>query len=214
MKLELYHYVHCPYCVRVRLSLGFLGLSYRSIVVRYDDEQTPSSLIGKKMLPIMTFDGKAIPESLDIIRMLDVNDTLSSSAGPSAELESLLSELGNFIHNLTMPYWIWTPEFDEKSREYFVKKKSLKRGPFSTLVRKRAEFEEPLMKVLAQTAHKLMPFWNQRESMSISDIVLASHLWGLYVVPEFRFPQAWHDYLQRIRASCHFDYHGDLWRDL
>ena len=46
MELKLYHYVHCPFCVRVRMILGFLQLPYQSIVLPYDDEVTPVSGYG------------------------------------------------------------------------------------------------------------------------------------------------------------------------
>src|SRR5690606_10180512 len=68
----LYHYVHCPYCVRVRMTLGFLGEKYLSKVLPYDDEQTPVELTGTKMLPIwQRDDGSSMNESLDIIKELD-----------------------------------------------------------------------------------------------------------------------------------------------
>ena len=71
MAIALYHYVHCPFCVRVRLALGFLNVAYDSIVVPYDDEKTPIELVGKKMLPIAVIEGKAMNESLDIIEAID-----------------------------------------------------------------------------------------------------------------------------------------------
>ena len=58
--MKLYHYVHCPFCVRVRMGLGYLGINFESIVLAYDDEKTPVKLTGKKMLPILVSDdGKA-----------------------------------------------------------------------------------------------------------------------------------------------------------
>ena len=70
--MKLYHYVHCPFCVRVRMAAGFLNTSYESIVVPYDDEATPINLTGKKMLPIWVNDKRlAQNESLDIIKNLD-----------------------------------------------------------------------------------------------------------------------------------------------
>ena len=77
--VTLYHYVHCPFCVRVRLVLGFLKIPFTSIVVPYDDEKTPTALTGKKMLPIAQLTNSApINESLDIIRNLDIHDALKS----------------------------------------------------------------------------------------------------------------------------------------
>jgi glutaredoxin 2 len=75
MELKFYHYVHCPFCVRVRMTLGLLDLPYESVVVSYDDEITPVKLTGTKMLPIMSIDGKVMNESLDIMAKLDTGNS-------------------------------------------------------------------------------------------------------------------------------------------
>lgn len=213
MKLTLYHYVHCPFCIRVRMGLGYLGLTYESVVVPYNDETTPVRLTGKKMLPIMEIDGKAMNESLDILEKIDVSKKLDIrtfvSGKGNQELNELLEKLGKNVHNLAMPYWIFTKEFDESSRQYFQSKKEQKRGSFSELVRNRPGFETQLMNDLQNLISELRPYYRS-DKLSIADIMLASHLWGLYVVPEFQFPAAVHQYLQRVKADCHFNYHEDF----
>ena len=79
---KLYHYVHCPFCIRIRLALGYLGLSYHSTVLPYDDEQRSGwALAGKKMLPILEFpDGTIMAESLDIISHLDRENRLATNS--------------------------------------------------------------------------------------------------------------------------------------
>ena len=127
--MKLYHYVHCPFCVRVRLALGFLGKEFESIVLPYDDEKTPVELCEKKMLPIVTFDdGSSSNESLEIIARSDEEDVLGTqkllnNKDQLADIEKLLNEIGKPVHNLAMPYWIWTPEFTENSRKYFLEKR-------------------------------------------------------------------------------------------
>ena len=127
MELKLYHYVHCPFCLRVRMALGYLGYTYNSVVVPYDDEKTPVNLTGVKMLPILVLDNKPINESLDIISAIDKNDKFSVNkvmkTSEFINFEQTLNKLGSHIHNLAMPYWIYTPEFNEKSRIYFQEKK-------------------------------------------------------------------------------------------
>ncbi len=210
MKLEFYHYVHCPYCIRVRMALGYLDLPWTSVVVPYDDEVTPVQLCGKKMLPILVVDGKPMNESLDIIRFVDRDDRLASSGSLGTEFEATLQRLADNIHNLCMPWWVWTPEFDENSRAYFIAKKSAKRGPFPDLVRRRPEFEVPLLADFVGLVPRLRPFWDSA-TPTIRDIALASHLWGLFYVPEFRFPAEWHSYLMRMKEACRFVPHQDHW---
>lgn len=212
---KLLHYIHCPFCVRVRLALGFLEVKYDSIPSPYNDEETPLKLMGVKMLPIMTFeDGTSSNESLDIIANFDVKDALQSSLLGSEKdkgIEELLSKLGGPIHNLVMPYWVWTKEFNDESREYFQKKKEAKRGPFNELVQKQNQFLTELYPILREAEEKISPYWLGSE-LSIFDIMLASHLWGMYVYPEFQFSPKLHNYLQDIKKLCHFNYHEDFWK--
>ena len=211
--VTLYHYVHCPFCLRARMALGFLNIPWKSVVLPYDDEETPIKFTGKKMLPILTSgDGHHHDESLDIIERLDTADKLSFGKYKNhAEFAPLLLKLGDSIHPLCMPYWIYTKEFDPKAQEYFRKKKEKTYGPFSSLALRRKEFLLPLEKHLAQLEKNLIPFY-ENTTLSILDLLLASHLWGMYVVVEFQFSSVLHDYLQRVKTLCRFDYHRDLWR--
>lgn len=208
MTVRLFHYVHCPYCVRVRLALGYLGTPWESQVVSYDDEVTPVKLSGKKMLPIAVIDDVPMNESLDIIRRLDPAGALAPNI--DATVDTFLVRAGELVHSLAMPYWAWTPEFTPAARAYFQQKKEVKRGPFANLVKRRAEFEAPLLELLRAHEKSLQPFWSS-ETLALADIAVAAHLWGLFVVPEFRFPEAWHRYLMDVKRLCAFDYHSDFW---
>ena len=116
MNIKLYHYVHCPFCVRVRMTLGYFDLSYESVVLSYDDETTPVRLSGKKMLPVIEIDGHVQNESLDIMARLDTKDEFRLPKELPQEFSKLLDQLGKNVHSLAMPYWIYTPEFNESSR--------------------------------------------------------------------------------------------------
>lgn len=199
--VELFHYIHCPFCVRVRLACGYLDIPFKSTVIPYSDEETPRSIAGKKMLPILkTEDSNIINESLDIIKFLDQEQRLKQTVN----VDMLLSELGQNIHSLVMPYWIWTPEFSPEDREYFRQKKEVKRGPFEELINNRSNFESKLNVQLKQLEAELSPFYKS-EKLTLNDILIASHLWGLYILPEFQFPTHIHTYLQTIKKLCRFD---------
>ncbi len=214
MTPTLYHYVHCPFCVRVRMSLGFLGIEYRSIVVSYDDEKTPNDLIGKKMLPIMVINGSAMGESLDIISSLDKENILNISGLKTErsfkEFEGLMNEVGSLVHSLAMPFWIYSPEFNEASRAYFQTKKELKRGPFRELLKNQKEFVEKINPIIKNLENNLN-FFYESDTLSIKDIMISAHLWGLYSVPEFQFSPKIHLYLQSVKDKCHFIYHEPFW---
>ena len=212
--MKLYHYVHCPFCVRVRMGFGLLGVKYQSIVTQYDDEKTPVDLTGKKMLPIVQYDdGRAQNESLDILKLQDPKDLLSWNTLTTHQevLNPLLDKIGSLVHSLAMPYWIWTPEFTPSSRHYFQTKKEVKRGPFSELVKKQKSFAQDLDHLLSkELTPELKPFYKS-DKLTIMDLMIAAHLWGMYVVPEYQFSPQVHTYLQSIRELTKFNYHQDYW---
>ena len=212
--MKLYHYVHCPFCIRVRMGLGLLNLHYQSIVVSYDDENLPISLTGVKMLPIFqNTDGLSQNESLEILKNLDALNFLQWDYLKQfqAEIEDLINQIGKPVHSLCMPYWIWTPEFNNESRTYFQMKKELKRGPFKKLIQDKKIYLDQLQQILDFRIEKnLTPFYKS-SSLTIVDIMIASHLWGMYIIPEFQFSEKIHNYLQKIKEKCHFDYHHDFW---
>ncbi len=196
------------------MTLGYFKIPFESVVLPYDDEATPVGLTGKKMLPIVVADSKPMDESLDIMSFLDKKKVLRIEAETTtakfAEFNEFLGQLGDQVHSLAMPYWIHTPEFTETSRAYFKKKKEAKRGPFAELVKKQGTFTAALEPLLSRIEGKLRPFYDSTE-LGLYDILLASHLWGLYVVPEFQFPDGVHRYLQNIKTICQFNYHQDYW---
>lgn len=207
--MKLYQYIHCPYCIRVRMGLNFLGIPYTSIVLPYNDEATPIRLAGKKMLPIVEWnDESAQNESLDILKKADQHNKLHFEKLTSCEdkINLLLDKIGNDVHSMAMPYWIWTPEFTPESRNYFKTKKEIKRGPFLELIKKQDIYFNQLLKTLElEITPYLMPYYKS-DTFTILDIVIASHLWGAYVVPEFQFPPNIHTYLQKIKKLTHFNY--------
>lgn len=197
------------------MGFGFLGTPYESVVTAYDDEATPIKLTGKKMLPIVEYDdGTAQNESLDLIKRQDKSSCMGwdQLALNLDELNSLLDKIGGHVHNLAMPYWIWTPEFNESSRKYFQTKKEVKRGPFKNLVHNQKSYADLLTTLLeTELTTKLKPFYKS-DKFTIMDIMIAAHLWGMYVVPEFRFSEAVNDYLQKVKEITKFNYHEDYWR--
>jgi len=194
------------------MALGFLNKDFRSKVLPYNDEKTPIDLSGKKMLPIMDFSGKVMNESLDIIFNLDPKNALglqTLSILEITDMENLLTKLGKDIHSLCMPHWINTQEFDEKSRDYFKVKKEAKRGPFTELVKNSDTFTNKVLFNLKDLDDKVESFFNGK-SFTVLDIMLASHVWGLYIVPSFKFPDNWSKYLEKVKSLTNFDYHRDF----
>lgn len=196
------------------MGLGYFQVPYESKVLAYDNEKLPIELCQNKMLPIIKWDdGSAQNESLTILKKLDSQNELQWELLHQKDgkyVQDLILKIGHVVHSLAMPYWCWTPEFDVQSRAYFHAKKEIKRGPMHLLAQKRAEFEKELAPILVEVEEGLNPFF-KRDTLTIFDIMIASHLWGLYLVPELQLPSGLHQYLQMIKHLTRFDYHRDFW---
>ena len=159
-------------------------------------------------------DGSAKNESLEILKSQDLSDVLDWGllARENISISTLLDKIGSQVHSLAMPYWIYTPEFSESSRKYFQAKKEIKRGPFKELVLNQKTFIDQLEFILTnEVLPELKPFYKS-DKLTILDIMLASHLWGLYIVPEYQFNIRMHEYLMRVKEATHFNYHEDYWK--
>ncbi|MCF6767292.1 glutaredoxin 2 [Thiotrichales bacterium 19S11-10] len=104
--MQLYHYEHCPYCIRVRVVLGVKNILMDLINLPYDDKETPINLTSRKTLPILVLDdGKAIDESLDICQYLDFIDDhpIIESQKASKEVKEKVNTLNDKIKPLVYP---------------------------------------------------------------------------------------------------------------
>lgn len=87
--MKLYIYEHCPFSARVRFVAGMLNLAIDLEVIDYDDDQTTTDIIGSKQVPVLvTGDGEAIAESLDIINhFLNLADSVETNIPSEVVLE-------------------------------------------------------------------------------------------------------------------------------
>lgn len=73
--MKLFVYEHCPYCVKARMIFGLKNLPVEVKALLNDDEKTPTSMVGKKVVPILQKqDGSFMPESMDIVQYIDNSD--------------------------------------------------------------------------------------------------------------------------------------------
>lgn len=217
MPMKLYHYDHCPYCVKVRMIFGFKQVPVQLEALANDDEATPISLIGQKMVPILIReDGEAMGESLDIVRYVDGLQRYGAPMiGPSRRDEELnlwLSELRNFHYALAMPRWIKMdlPEFETSSSvEYFVKKKTAFLGDFDQALAKSPELIESVRDHLSQL-QRLMGgtdwFWGEP---TLDDIHLFASLRVLTTVKGLEFPAKVQAYSQRLSEKSRVPLHWE-----
>ncbi|HBW7862265.1 TPA: glutaredoxin 2 [Klebsiella pneumoniae] len=137
--MKLYIYDHCPFCVRSRMIFGLKDVACEIITLPNDDEETPVSLIGKKMLPILVTESHdAIGESMDIVKYIDETyGTPVLTVSDDSAIEAWMEEATNVIFPLAIPRWA-SSDFEEfrqdAARQYFIQKKEAFFGPFPRLL--------------------------------------------------------------------------------
>merc|ERR1719331_1103688 len=119
---ELYVYDHCPFCVRVRLALGVLGVDHKLTFMENDDVDTPTALVRKKIAPIWVDDDGPMMESLDIIAKVDTEGKIAPASGRT-DLKAWQKSGQVLLRKLQRPRYVMVPlpEFMKKSgRDAFV----------------------------------------------------------------------------------------------
>lgn len=205
---RLFIYEHCPFCVRARFALGHKNVKHELVWLMNDDEKTPKSMIGKKMVPIFEPDGangKAVPESLDIIELIDSDERYGK---PGLFLPSSRDDLSQCLSDCWDSSWRLGcvriarapfPEFAfQDCRDAFVRNHELKDPSsyeinFSKSPDYIAKVDEALRK-LAPMIYS--PVSCSKEGLSIDDIKLFSSLRTLTIVKGLDFPSPIREYLE------------------
>ena len=190
--MKLYYYEHCPFCIRVLMLIHYKNIPVEKIVLLNDDEKTPISMIGQKMLPVLQKgNGEFMPESLDIIDYLDgLGKRILPAPVVSESISNWLQEARHPTRELTYPRMIRHPfeEFSTQSaRDYFESKKSKSIGVFSEHM---ANSEQLLVDL--QPKLQVLDNWIaglNHEHLTWDDIYLFPYLLQLALVDAIIWPE-------------------------
>ncbi|CAM3772629.1 glutaredoxin 2 [Rahnella victoriana] len=154
--MRLYVYEHCPFCVKARMIFGLKNIPVEIKVLLNDDEKTPVSMVGKKMVPILQKeDGGFMPESMDIVHYIDKSDGKPLLTGPlNAQVAAWLRQVSEYTGRLLLPRFATAPleEFSTpEARKYFSDKKQAASGSFA----EHLQHSEGLVKKISQDLRAL-----------------------------------------------------------
>ena len=214
---RLYIYDHCPYCVKARMIFGLKNQTLENITLLNDDEKTPISMIGQKMVPILEKEnGEFMPESLDIIKYID-NKFLPEQV--VWEEDSFLIDQFNQARvdysSLVMPRWVQSSmeEFKtESARKYFQNKKEQAIGSFSSALDQTEHFKTNVSKILEAIAQHLPSTheWYMGNQISLNDFHLFAFLRGLTIVKGLSFPMVLQKYAERTAQKTGVPLNTDI----
>lgn len=212
--MKLYVYDHCPFCVRARMIFGLKNLDVEKIILLNDDEDTPISLVGKKVVPILIReDGTAMPESLDIVHYIDEHSgekILSSDIRP--EINDWVKQVSQYYNRLTMPRFIALnlPEYATQSAvDYFVKKKTESIGEFNENLANTAQYLQQLQQDLATLEPLVLSSETLNGKLSLEDIIVFPILRNLTCVKGLVYPAKIQDYLVNMAEKSKVDLYSD-----
>lgn len=191
--MKLYVYDHCPYCVKARMIFGFKDLPFEMVMVPNDDVETPTRLIGQKMVPILVKeDGTAMPESMDIVRYIDGafgKPVLVGATNPA--VAQWIAESKAYMNRLCYPRWVAAPlgEFATLgAREYFTRKKEASIGAFAESLARSGELMAQAEAHLAQLEPLITTPEAVHGALSEDDIHLFAALRSLSIVRGIAYP--------------------------
>ncbi len=186
------------------MIFGLKSVPFELVTLLNDDEETPISMIGKKMLPILQQqEGQYLPESLDIVAYVD---SLGEYGAPivhpshnSSQLNEWLTEVRSYHYPLAMPRWPLMPleEFNtESARQYFTGKKEKSIGPFAEAFKKTPQLIERAHEHLKELEDLIVGepyFWGS--DLTIDDFHVFSSLRCLTTTKGVSFPSKLDNYM-------------------
>ncbi|CAG9295129.1 glutaredoxin 2 [Celerinatantimonas diazotrophica] len=205
--MKLHQYDHCPFCVKARMIFGLKGIPVTLNILLNDDVDTPTAMIGKKMVPILEKeDGSFMPESMDIVHWIDRLDGQPLiSQRHNQELSKWLDDNHFLVNQLVMPRTPHLPfaEFaTESARAYYTNAKQNILGDFKELLTQTDDYLERINKALVQLNSWIACERGVNGELSEDDFHLFATLRSLSGVKGIVYPEKVETYRQKMASLC------------
>lgn len=197
--MKLYIYDHCPFCIKARMIFGLKNIPVELIVLANDDDETPTRMIGQKMVPILQKDdSRYLPESMDIVHYVDQLDgkpLLTGKKNPA--IDEWLRKVNSYANHLLLPRFAKSA-FDEFStpsaRKYFTEKKEAMIGSFADHLAHSAGLTKKISEDLRTLDKRIVQPNGVNGELSEDDIQLFPLLRNLTLVAGIIWPTRVADY--------------------
>ncbi len=216
MSYKLYHYDHCPYCVKARMIFGLKGIDFQDEVLLNDDEKTPIEMIGQKMVPILIKEnGDILPESLDIIKYIDSQngETLIHWSESTQEMTQWLTDSRDYVYFLAMPRWVQADleEFKTQgAKDYFTKKKEGFVGPFPAVLAETKKYVKLAHEALDKLSPLIQSPFVYGAEVHVDDFHVFANLRSLSIVKGLKFPEKVQQYMNHMSEASKVPLHSDI----
>ena len=203
--MTLYIYEYCPFCIRARMIFPLKSLPVTLHPLLDDDIETPTRLVGRKLLPILAQADVCMGESLDIVRHVDrtQGDAPCLTGAQRPEIAQWCNDIEHSIYQLSMPRWVDMPvhEFSTPdARRFYIQGKEHWLGSFESLLRQTPALIEAVHTALAQLDRLIVADSHVNDALSEDDILLFPLLHQLSVVKGVHYPAKVDAYRQGMAA--------------
>ena len=181
----LYVYEHCPFCIKARMIFGLKNIPFHLVTLLNDDVDTPTAMVGRKMVPILEQDGRYMPESLDIVARIDADGAPVLTGARRPEIAQWLSHTGSALYRQFLPRAAVAPfpEFATTSaRAYFLTNKENPDLPFSAILKDSKTALDSLSPLLADLDALIQAPDAVNGTLSYDDIDLFAQLHSFSIV--------------------------------
>lgn len=202
---KLYVYDHCPFCIKARMIFGLHDLPFELIMLQNDDEATPKAMIGRKMLPILEYNGHYMGESMDIIAHIEQAGTPVLTGPTRPELSDWMQRASGPLYRQFLPRAACAPfpEFSTTSgRAYFIRNKEKSTGLFSDILNEGPQALAGLNTLLSELAPLIQDKSAVNGTLSTDDIHLFAHLHSLSLIRGLVYPDEVEAYRKAMSAKA------------
>ena len=203
--LKLYIYEHCPFCAKADMVFGLTQTTYDRNIMMEGDVQTPTMMVGKKMVPILRkYDGSYMGESSDIVDFVYESSSFPKphtlSQAQKKEVQSLIDEGWDLALPLVIPRFT-LGDFKELStpfaRAAYTHREERAFGDLHLQIRNTQSYL-PAMKTYLK---RVDSFLERRRGVDMTDYDLYPLLRSLTIVKELEFPKNVMSYLKELEEK-------------
>lgn len=204
--MKLFIYEHCPFCVRARMIFGLKHVPFELDVIMEGDAETPTRMVGRKVVPILQKDdGSYMPESMDIVRLVDNLAAPHLLNNPRHEaLETWTKEAWPLVSKLAVPRFT-KGDFRElattEARAAYTAREEKAFGDLDALM---AETPTRLAEINDKLA-ALETLLDPESAISETDFILFPVLRSVSIVKGVQFGAKTTAYISRICTLAHVD---------
>lgn len=193
----------------MELVLGWNNIPFERILYGYGDIETPTKLFGKKVLPILEYDGKIIRESLDIVSFINsIHGVSRSTLAPETHrFDSWIDQqLKPWQRILSRPRIPKMPVYDWAQPEdaAYARDKYSKQGfDYDDALNRTNEAIEQVNLLLVELDSMLFSIDSANSwGVSLDDIILIPELRTLTCTKGIEWPTRVNKYLHKLSARA------------